>query len=140
MSQENSSSHLSAPSDREQFGNRIAFVLASMGGAIGLGNVWKFPYMVGRYGGAAFIVVYLIALLLIGVPVLMAEFAIGRHTGTSYTTALKKLLPGKKWYLLGIIGVTALTLTLGFYGGIAGWTIAYLVKSVTGTFTGMSAD
>ncbi len=124
---------------REQFGSRIAFVLASMGGAIGLGNVWKFPYMVGRYGGAAFIVVYIIALLVIGAPVLMTEFAIGRKTGTSYTSALKKLLPGTKWYLLGIIGVIALTLTLGFYGGIAGWTVAYLFKSITGVFVGMDA-
>lgn len=111
-----------------------------MGGAIGLGNVWKFPYMVGRYGGAAFIVVYMIALLVIGAPVLMAEFAIGRNTGASYTSALKKLLPGTKWYLLGIIGTIALALTLGFYGGIAGWTLAYLLKSVTGQFAGMSAE
>lgn len=126
--------------DREQFGSRIAFVLASMGGAIGLGNIWKFPYLVGRHGGAAFIVIYLLALLFIGLPVLMTEFAIGRKTGTSYTTALKKLMPGKKWYLLGIIGVIALVLTLSFYGGIAGWTVAYLVKSVTGAYNGMGAD
>lgn len=110
-----------------------------MGGAIGLGNVWKFPYMVGRYGGAAFIVIYLIALFFIGAPILMTEFAIGRKTGASYTTALKKLCPGKKWYLIGIIGVIALTLTLGFYGGIAGWTVSYLLKSITGTFAGMDA-
>ena len=126
--------------DREQFGSRIAFVLASMGGAIGLGNIWKFPYLVGQHGGAAFIVVYLLALLLVATPVLMTEFAIGRKTGTSYTTALKKLLPGKKWYLLGIIGVIALTLTLSFYGGIAGWTVAYLTKSITGSYSGMGAD
>lgn len=111
-----------------------------MGGAIGLGNVWKFPYMVGKYGGAAFIVVYLIALFFIGAPILMTEFAIGRKTGTSYTSALKILRPGTKWHYVGIIGVIALVLTLGFYGGIAGWTVAYLFKSVTGTFAGMSAD
>ena len=139
MRKENSPAPPAPPGEREQFGSRIAFVLASMGGAIGLGNVWKFPYMVGRYGGAAFIVVYMIALLVIGAPVLMAEFAIGRNTGASYTSALKKLLPGTKWYLLGIIGTIALALTLGFYGGIAGWTLAYLLKSVTGQFAGMSA-
>lgn len=139
MSKEVSKTPLTPSGQREQFGNRIAFVLASMGGAIGLGNVWKFPYMVGKYGGAAFIVVYILALLIIGAPVLMTEFAIGRKTGTSYTTALKQLLPGKKWYLLGIIGVIALVLTLGFYGGIAGWTVAYLFKSLTGVFTGMDA-
>lgn len=128
-----------ATPEREQFGSRIAFVLASMGGAIGLGNVWKFPYMVGRYGGAAFIVVYLLALFFIGTPILMTEFAIGRKTGSSYTSALRKLRPGSKWYLVGIIGVIALVLTLGFYGGIAGWTVAYLFKSITGTFAGMNA-
>lgn len=126
--------------NREQFGSRIAFVLASMGGAIGLGNIWKFPYLVGRHGGAAFIVVYLLALVFIGTPVLMTEFAIGRKTKTSYTSALKQLLPGKKWYLLGIIGVIALTLTLSFYGGIAGWTLAYLLKTVTGAYSGMNGD
>ena len=129
-----------ATSQREQFGSRIAFVLASMGGAIGLGNVWKFPYMVGKYGGAAFIVVYLITLLFIGAPILMTEFAIGRKTGNSYTRALKILRPRTKWHYVGIIGVIALVLTLGFYGGIAGWTVAYLFKSIAGTFTGMSAD
>lgn len=123
--------------EREQFGSRISFVLASMGGAIGLGVVWKFPYVVGRYGGAAFILVFLAALLLIATPILMTEFAIGRKTKTSYTSALKILCPGKKWYLLGIIGLVALTLTLSFYSGIAGWTVAYLVKSLTGTFRGM---
>ena len=126
--------------DREQFGSRIAFVLASMGGAIGLGNVWKFPNLVGRHGGAAFIVVYLGALLLVAVPILMTEFAIGRKTGTSYTSALKILCPGKKWYVIGIIGVISLVLTLSFYTGIAGWTIAYVLKSATQTFTGMSAE
>ena len=125
---------------REHFGSRLAFVLASMGGAIGLGNVWKFPYLVGRYGGAAFIVIYLLSLLFIAVPILMCEFAIGRKTGTSYTSALKILCPGKKWYLLGIIGVIALTLTLSFYNGIAGWTVAYIFKSLTGSYNGASAD
>ncbi len=129
-----------ASATREQFGSRFAFVMASMGGAIGLGNVWKFPYMVGRYGGAAFIVIYLIALFLIGIPILITEFAIGRKTGTSYTSALKILRPGSKWHMVGIIGVLALTLTLGFYGGIAGWTVAYLFKAATGTFSGMNAE
>ena len=126
--------------EREQFGSRISFVLASMGGAIGLGIVWKFPYLVGRHGGAAFIVVYLIALLLVAVPVLITEFTIGRKTGTSYTTALKKLLPGKKWYLVGILGVIALILTLSFYCGIAGWTISYIIKSITGAYSGMNTE
>lgn len=83
---------------RETFSNRMAFVLASIGGAVGLGNVWKFPYITGQHGGAAFIVVYLIALLVIASPVLMTEFGIGRLTGTSYTSALKN-------YFLGKVGI-----------------------------------
>ena len=82
-----------AAGQREQFGSRISFVLASMGGAIGLGIIWKFPYLVGRHGGAAFIVVYLAALVLVAVPVLITEFTIGRKTGTSYTSALKSCCP-----------------------------------------------
>ena len=88
---------------REKFSNRFTFVLASVGGAIGLGNIWKFPYVVGKYGGAAFIVIYLIALLFVAVPILISEFAIGRKTNASYPTALKTLFPKSKWYLLGII-------------------------------------
>ncbi|MDR7871307.1 MAG: sodium-dependent transporter [Tissierellaceae bacterium] len=126
--------------NREQFKSRLGFVLASVGGALGLGNVWKFPYMVGKYGGAAFIVVYLIALLSIGLPVLMTEFALGRNTKLSYTGSLKKLLPHKKWYIAGIVGVITLIITLAFYSGIAGWTIAYFFKSVAGAFNGMDAD
>lgn len=140
MAVEKQSKGNASSEEREQFGSRISFVLASMGGAIGLGVVWKFPYVVGRYGGAAFIVVFLAALLLIATPILMTEFAIGRKTKTSYTSALKILCPGKKWYLLGIIGLVALTLTLSFYSGVAGWTVAYLVKSLTGTFTGMDTS
>ena len=122
---------------REQFSTRIAFVLASVGGAVGLGNVWKFPYVVGKYGGAAFIVVYLLALFLVATPILITEFAIGRMTSSSYPTALKKLFPGTKWYVLGIIGVISLTLTLSFYSGVSGWTIAYIFKSATGQYAGM---
>lgn len=125
---------------REQFGSRLGFVLASMGGAIGLGSVWKFPYIVGRYGGAAFIIMYLLALVLIAIPILLIEFALGRKTGKSYTSALKELCPGKKYYMMGILGTISLTLTLSFYMGIAGWTIAYILKSVTGSYTGASAE
>lgn len=126
--------------NRETFGTRLGFVLASIGGAVGLGNVWKFPYLVGRHGGAAFIVIYLGALFLVGIPILMTEFAIGRKTKSSYTTALKKLLPGKSWYLLGIIGVITLTITLAFYAGVAGWTMAYIWKTISGEYFGMSPD
>lgn len=123
---------------REQWGSRMGFVLASVGGAIGLGNVWKFPYTVGKYGGAAFLIVYLIALFLIGIPILMTEFAIGRKTKLNYTGALKQLLPGKKWYMFGIVGVIVLIIVLSFYFGVAGWTLAYFFKSILGSYAGAS--
>jgi NSS family neurotransmitter:Na+ symporter len=123
---------------REQWGSRLGFILASVGGAIGLGNVWKFPYTVGKYGGAAFLVVYLIALFVIGVPILITEFAIGRKTKLNYTGALKELLPGKKWYLFGIVGVLVLVIVLSFYFGVAGWTLAYFFKSLSGAYAGAS--
>ncbi len=124
--------------DREQWGSRLGFILASVGGAIGLGNVWKFPYTVGKYGGGAFLIVYLVALFLIGIPILITEFAIGRKTKLNYTGALKKLLPGKKYYMFGVIGVLVLVIVLSFYFGVAGWTLAYFVKSVTGSYAGAS--
>lgn len=125
---------------REQWGSRLGFILASVGGAIGLGNVWKFPYTVGKYGGGAFLVVYLVALFLIGVPILMTEFAIGRKTKLNYTGALKQLLPGEKWYLFGIVGVIVLVIVLSFYFGVAGWTLAYFFKSILGTYANASPE
>ena len=140
MSKNNESVTLNDNESREGFASNMGFILASMGGAIGLGNIWMFPYRTGRYGGAAFIVVYLIVLVLIGIPVLMTEFAIGRKTQSSYTTALKKLLPDTKWYLLGRVGVINLIITLSFYGVVAGWVTAYIFKSVTGAYKGLSAE
>ncbi len=125
---------------REQWSSRMGFVLASIGGAIGLGNVWKFPYVTGRYGGASFLVIYLISLMFIATPILITEFAIGRKTNLNYAGALKKLMPGTKWYLLGIVGVIALVIVLSFYFGIAGWAIAYLFKSLTGSYAGASSQ
>ena len=127
-------------SDRGQWSSRFGFVLASVGGAIGLGNVWKFPYVTGQYGGASFLVIFLIALVFIAVPVLMTEFAIGRNTQLNYTGALKKLLPGTNWHYLGIMGVIALIIILSFYFGIAGWTLAYFFKSISGSYAAQSQE
>ncbi|NKB37779.1 MAG: sodium-dependent transporter [Gammaproteobacteria bacterium] len=129
-----------ADSDRGQWSSRFGFVLASVGGAIGLGNVWKFPYVTGQYGGASFLIVFLIALTFIALPVLMTEFAIGRNTQLNYTGALRKLLPGTKWHLVGIMGVIALIIILSFYFGIAGWTLAYFFKSISGSYAAQSQD
>lgn len=126
--------------DREQWSSSFGFIVASIGAAVGLGAVWKFPYTVGQYGGAAFLIVFLIVLFLIATPILMIEFAIGRKTKLNYTGALKSLFPGKKWYLMGIIGLIVLTIVLSFYMGIAGWSVAYLFKSIFGSYSGSSPD
>ena len=135
-----SSQSCNESTERGQWSSRFGFVLASVGGAIGLGNVWKFPYVTGQYGGASFLVIFLLALIFIAVPVLMTEFAIGRNTQRNYAGALKQLLPGTYWYLLGIMGVIALGIILSFYFGVAGWTLAYFFKSIAGSYAAGSQD
>lgn len=119
---------------REYWGSRAGFLIAAVGGAIGLGNVWKFPYMTGQYGGASFLVVYIIALVCVALPVIMVELAAGRSTRRNLAGALRVLMPGSSWYLLGVLGVFIFILVLSFYFGVAGWTLAYLLKSITGSY------
>lgn len=125
---------------RVQWASRLGFLFASIGGAIGLGNVWRFPYVTGKYGGASFLLVFLGALILVALPLLMVEFGLGRSTKRNYAGALKELLPGTKWYLLGIMGVIALVLILSFYFGISGWTLAYFFKFVGGSYASLQSD
>lgn len=125
---------------REQWTSKFGFIVASVGAAIGLGNVWRFPYITGKYGGAAFLVVYVLAALFIAIPLLMTEFAIGRKTQLNYTGALRKMRPGTPWYLLGLVGVAVMVLVLSFYFGIAGWTLAYVARSVTGSYVGLTPN
>ena len=123
--------------------SRMAFVLAVTGSAVGLGNIWKFPYIAGQNGGGAFVLVYLVCVIVIGMPVMMSEILIGRR-GRRNPVATMELL-GKeegssgKWRVIGTMGVFAGLLILSYYSVIAGWTLAYVVKSATGTFTGASA-
>lgn len=124
---------------KEVFSSRLGFILACVGGSIGLGNVWKFPYMTGQYGGASFLIAYLVMIVVIATPILMVEVALGRKTGMTYTGALKLLFPGKRIYLLGIIGVVVMLLVMSFYSGFTGFILAYLVRSVTGTYMGQDA-
>lgn len=123
--------------------SRLAFVLAVTGSAVGLGNIWKFPYIAGQNGGGAFVLVYLACVLLIGMPVMMSEILIGRR-GRRNPIATMRLLGeeeggSKMWQLIGGMGVLAGILILSYYGVIAGWVIAYIGKSVSGTFAGASA-
>lgn len=117
---------------RATFGSKIGVVLATVGSAVGLGNIWRFPYMLGENGGAAFLLIYILCIIVLGLPVMITEFFIGRHTHRNAAGAFKAIAPGTKWSLLGYNGVLAAFLILGFYSVIAGWTLEYIFQSVTG--------
>lgn len=118
--------------DRVNFTSKLGVVLAAAGSAVGLGNVWRFPTEVGNNGGAAFILIYLLCVLAVGVPVMMSEFLIGRHTHANTIAAFTKLAPGKWWRIEGVAGVFVAFLILSYYTIISGWTLYYLVQSAKG--------
>ncbi len=120
--------------DRGGFGSRIGFVLAAAGSAIGLGNVWRFPYTAGQHGGAAFVVIYLVCVAAICVPVLFAELAIGRASRKNPVGAFASLAPGSWWPAVGGLGVLTGFAILAFYSVVAGWTLGYLGRALLGTF------
>ena len=122
---------------RERLGSRLGFILLSAGCAIGIGNVWKFPYMVGQNGGGAFVLVYLICLVLIGVPVMTMEFAMGRASQKSSATMYKVLEPkGSKWHLHGVVTLLGCYLLMMFYTTVAAWMLQYFVDTARGVFVG----
>ncbi len=116
---------------REHWGSRLGFILAAAGSAVGLGNIWKFPYMAGENGGGAFLLIYLALVFTIGLSVMLAEMVIGRMTAKNAIGAFAKL-KGGAWPLVGLCGVAAAFIILSFYSVVAGWTISYIVKSITG--------
>lgn len=126
--------------EREHWGSRFGFVMAAAGSAIGLGNIWRFPYLAGDNGGGAFIVIYLIAVFLIGFTVMLSEFAIGRAGQLNAIGSFRKLAPGTPWWITGAFGVLAAFLILSFYGVVAGWTMAYVWMTVTGSLSGVPSD
>jgi neurotransmitter:Na+ symporter, NSS family len=119
---------------RDNFNTKIGVVAAAAGSAIGLGNIWKFPYITGVYGGGAFLFVYLGFILAIGVPIMLSEFIIGRKSGSNAYGAFKKLAPNSAWKFIGLMGVAAAFMILAFYGVIAGWSIEYVFKSIGNEF------
>ena len=125
--------------NRVTFGSKIGVILATVGCAVGLGNIWRFPYMLGSNGGAAFLLVYLLCILLLGLPVMITEFFIGRHTNRNAAGAFKELAPGTKWSLIGYNGVLAAFLILGFYSVVAGWTLEYVLEAFTGSLRDKTA-
>ncbi|HKK63265.1 MAG TPA: sodium-dependent transporter [Bacteroidales bacterium] len=120
-------------SPRDSFSSRFGVIAAAAGSAIGLGNIWRFPYETGVNGGGAFLFVYLICILLIGLPVMISEFLIGRSAQRNPFGAFKKLAPGKPWFLIGLMGVVAAFMILAFYTVVAGWTLEYIYQSFLGT-------
>ena len=121
-----------APGPRGEWRSRVGFVLAAAGSAIGLGNIWRFPAETARNGGAAFLMVYLAAVVLVGLPVMLAELSIGRRTRRNPVGAFLVLKPGTPWWLLGGLGVLTGVAILSFYSVIAGWTVGYLAKALRG--------
>lgn len=120
---------------RGSWGSSFGFILAAAGGAIGLGNIWGFPYTAAQSGGAAFVLLYLICVVLIGLPVMFAELSIGRATHKSPVTAFKALAPRSAWWLVGAQGVITGFAILAFYSVVAGWAVGYLYKAIAGEFS-----
>ena len=123
-------------SERGNFGSRLGIVLATAGSAVGLGNVWRFPYMTGQNGGAAFIIIYLVCILLLGIPGMVSEFIVGRHSQTNAARAYASFSHGKAWGLIGGLGIITSTIILGFYAVVAGWCLHYLGASTIGNLKG----
>jgi len=118
-------------SSRDQFTSKIGFILAAAGSAIGLGAIWKFPYMAGTNGGSVFILLFILCTFFIGLPVLIAEFMIGRRGQKDAVTSFKEQAPGKPWYLIGWGGMIIAGLILSFYSVVGGWILSYLGRSLT---------
>ena len=125
---------------REQWGSKLGFILAASGSAVGIGNIWKYPHMAGQNGGAAFTVVYLVCILVVGLSIVIAEFVIGRRTQLSPVGAFEKLAPGTNWKWVGFLGVASAFVILSFYGVVGGWIMKYIIISVTGGFKELAGD
>lgn len=124
---------------RDGFTSKFGIIAAAAGSAIGLGNIWKFPYIVGLNGGAAFIIIYLLCIVLIGAPVMLSEFIIGRRAQKNAVGSFKILAPNSPWFLTGWMGLAAAFMILSFYGVVAGWTIYYVIKMAMNAFASMDA-
>lgn len=122
--------------ERASFGSKMGMILATAGGAVGLGNVWRFPYMVGENGGAAFIIVYIICVLLLGIPCMVSEFIIGRHGAANTYRAYSEVGNGRPWKLVGLLGVMTGVLIISYYAVVSGWCLQYVYASAAGQLHG----
>ncbi|MDR0973086.1 MAG: sodium-dependent transporter [Prevotellaceae bacterium] len=124
---------------RATFGSKMGVVLASAGSAVGLGNIWRFPYETGNNGGAAFILIYVACVIAMGMPVMISEFLIGRRARANVAGAYHRLAAGTPWHWVGLMGVLACFLILSYYSVVAGWTLEYIVEAVTNRFAGQTS-
>lgn len=122
--------------ERASFGSKLGMILATAGGAVGLGNVWRFPYMTGANGGAAFIIVYIACVLLLGIPCMVSEFIIGRHGAANTYRAYSEVGNGRLWKLVGLLGVATGVLITGYYAVVSGWCLQYVYASGMGQLQG----
>ena len=125
---------------REHWGSSIGFILAASGSAVGLGNIWKYPYIAGENGGGAFTLIYLLCIVIVGMPIVIGEFVIGRNTQLSPVGAFEKLAPNSYWKWVGMLGVLSAFIILAFYGVVGGWTLRYTFMSLTGGFSELAGD
>jgi len=126
--------------NRDKFKTSLGVMAATLGSAVGLGNIWKFPYFTGQYGGAAFILIYLVCVVLAGIPVMVSEFVVGRRANANPVGAFKKLAPGTAWYAIGYSGIAASFLIMLFYTSVAGWVYSYIFRALRGTFINASPE
>lgn len=126
--------------ERANFGSRLGVILASAGSAVGLGNVWRFPYETGNHGGAAFIVLYLLCVMILGMPIMVSEFLIGRRSRANTARAYQVLAPGTPWRWVGFMGVLTGFLILGYYSVVAGWTLEYVLEAGLNGFADKTPD
>jgi NSS family neurotransmitter:Na+ symporter len=124
--------------ENQQWSSKLGFILSAAGSAIGLGAIWKFPYIAGVSGGGAFFFIFLLFTILLGLPLLLAEFAIGRSTQSDAIESYKKIAPDSKWYSIGYLGMITCFILLSFYSVIGGWIILYLVKAISGELNGLN--
>lgn len=127
-------------SSRGNWSGALGFILASVGSAVGLGNVWRFPYITGQYGGAAFLILYIGCVLAVGIPLMLAEFLVGRKTQCNPVGAFRTLRPGTPWVFTGWLGVVSAFVILSYYAVVGGWVLHYVYLALIDSFTGKSAE
>ncbi|MCX7922662.1 MAG: sodium-dependent transporter [Clostridia bacterium] len=126
--------------NRQGFSSGLAVFFATLGSAVGLGNIWKFPYLTGEFGGGAFLLIYLLCIVFVGLPIMLSEFYIGRKTRKNVVGAFEQLKPGTPWNSIGLMGVVASYLIMFFYSCVAGWVYSYVFKAIRGDFSGITPE